>query len=380
MASQDEGQRARRPKPEASVTAHAVTGALEGAAGIYATEPFLDKYLHGRKVNNPFKGSPLSHAKKITIGAAVGALATAPFGALVEKLRKRKMQKPEQRLAHMASQIPEVTEFRKIYNITEDPEDEEAQSIIKIPGDSKAHAALKGGIIGGLAGAGLGAGLGLSALPLAKRIGKKTAQRVGKLEKLLGGRAGARAKTSLAAVGIVGKIGATVGAIQGVASHTDDLERSKAISRALRKARAEVRGTEMDRVISALVELEEYIPRSRLKSGYRLDKYEKTISSHEIDRKTGNYARAITAGALGGILIPARGTLKQRALAGAGAGAALTTGLHIGAKKDEYGEQSEGAKIAQRRIIQGAGAAAFLAGIIGRKAQITKKIKSVFGK
>lgn len=83
-------------KPEASITAHAVTGGLEGAAGIYATDPLLEYLRHGRKgIRNPLRDTFRGHVNKISTGAVIGALATAPIGWLVEKEReKRRSRRP----------------------------------------------------------------------------------------------------------------------------------------------------------------------------------------------------------------------------------------------------------------------------------------------
>src|SRR5436190_636021 len=83
-------------KPRASILAHALTGGLEGAAGIYATDPLLELLRHGKSaVRNPFRDTARGHLGKIGTGAVVGALATAPIGWLVEKAReKRKERRP----------------------------------------------------------------------------------------------------------------------------------------------------------------------------------------------------------------------------------------------------------------------------------------------
>ena len=100
-------------EPKASVWSHAATGGIEGAAGIYAVEPLLERYMHGKgTIRGNFiktlKDTPKGHAKKIAIGAAVGALTTAPIGWAVEKYRKnqmnnRPMLSSKQKLIHFAT-------------------------------------------------------------------------------------------------------------------------------------------------------------------------------------------------------------------------------------------------------------------------------------
>ena len=100
-------------EPKASVWSHAATGGIEGAAGIYAVEPLLERYMHGKgTIRGNFiktlKDTPKGHAKKIAIGAAVGALTTAPIGWAVEKYRKnqmnnRPMLSSKQKLIHFAA-------------------------------------------------------------------------------------------------------------------------------------------------------------------------------------------------------------------------------------------------------------------------------------
>jgi hypothetical protein len=372
MASQDEGQHARKPKAEASVTAHAVTGALEGAAGIYATEPFLDKYLHGRKVKNPFKGSLKSHAKKISIGAGVGALATAPLGALVEALRSMKKKKEPTEMAVLRLS-EELIEFRKIYDIRED-EDTGETSLIKIPGSSKAKAALKGGLAGGVIGAGAGAA-SLYAVPVAADVFGKGA----KVRNFLKNR---RTLAHIGA-GVIAKIGADVGAIQAVSNFNERQARSKAIARAIRQARKS--GTEELSSLQKLVEFasdpyEENLNNPTLRRAYRYDSYRKKIHAHEIDRKTANITRAGLYGGIIGAALPFKASALRRAAIGAGAGVAAQSGLILGSGKDPYGDQPEGSKILQKRLptvaaVAGLGTAAAL-----RSKGIREKVKNALTK
>lgn len=378
----------REPKkkryPEASITSHAVTGGLEGAAGIYAVEPLLERFRKGGKGkwHNPFTDTARGHLKKIAIGAAAGAIATAPIGLLVEEIRKKKADRarqkmnPQQKLDTMAADIPDVTEFRKLYSIEEDPEGEAA--VVKLPGSSKARAALVGGLTGGSIGGVAGAGLGIALPGLAKRYGGKGAAKIiGKLEQGLGGKAGARTRTALTTAGGLFHIGATVGATQAVESHNENVERSKAIARALRKARQGKTDLEADQKVILFA----YdFPEARRKSGYRLDKYEKTIKAREIDRKTGNVLRGVTYGAAAGAALPVRGSIRQRALAGALSGAGLAAGMHGISPGDEYGEESEPAKVTQRRVLQIAGLGTIAGGLISRSKGSREAIRKAFGK
>jgi hypothetical protein len=333
----------KKERAEASVTAHAVTGALEGAAGIYATEPFLDKYLHGRKIKNPFKGSLKSHAKKISIGAGVGALATAPLGALVEAMRSMKKKKEPTEMAVLRLS-EELIEFRKIYDIRED-EDTGETSLIKIPGSSKAKAALKGGLAGGAIGAGVGAA-SLYTVPVAADIiGQGT-----KVRKFLKNR---RTLAHIGA-GVIAKIGADVGAIQSVSNFNERQARSKAIARAIRQARKGGTTEELS-AIQKLVEFasdpyEENLNNPTLRRAYRYDSYRKKIHAHEIDRKTANITRATIYGGLVGAALPLKTPLLRRAAIGAGTGGVAQTGLTLVGGKDPYGDQPEGSKILQKRV------------------------------
>lgn len=118
-----------------------------------------------------------------------------------------------------------------------------------------------------------------------------------------------------------------------------------------------------------LVELDAYSPVSdrSLKSGVRLDKYEKSIRSGEIDRHIHDYIRSAAIGAVAGAAIPARRSLKVRSAVGAGAGTLVAGVLHSAGHKDAYGEQSEEAKILQRNGPKYLGAAAVIGGLLARR-------------
>lgn len=352
---QDEGDPRTKARPSAPSTIHdIITGGVEGSLGGLATEPLFSK-LAGTKIENPFRSGL---GKRLAIGGAVGAGATGLIGALVSMTSKKAKRRPNEleRVQDL------VTELR--YVLVDDQEDGDS-AVIRLPGDSKAHAALQGGLIGG--GVGTAAGIGAAvALPsLAKRLGLQKS--VGRFEEALGGKRGARIKTSLALAGVAGKIGATVGAIQGVASHNEAERRSKAIADALRRARKQ--GEEKHMSIAGLVrnltELEATFAYKR--SGVRLDKYQKQIRSNEIDRHTNDYIRSAVLGGVAGAVIPSALSLKKRALAGAGVGVATAGLLHAAGHTDAYGEQSEEAKILQRQAPKYLAGAAVIGGLLGRR-------------
>jgi hypothetical protein len=120
--------------------------------------------------------------------------------------------------------------------------------------------------------------------------------------------------------------------------------------------------------LAELIELDVYNPHSerQLKSGVRLDKYEKGIRAHEIDRHIHDYLRSTAIGAVAGAVIPAPLRLRNRALIGAGVGAATAGFLHSTGHVDAYGEQSEDAKILQRNAPKYVGGAAIVGGLIAR--------------
>lgn len=127
--------------------------------------------------------------------------------------------------------------------------------------------------------------------------------------------------------------------------------------------------TGFKRLDDFLVELDAYSPISdrSLKSGVRLDKYEKSIRSGEIDRHIHDYIRAAAIGAVAGAAIPARRSLKVRVAAGAGTGTLVAGVLHSTGHQDAYGEQSEEAKILQRTTPKYIGAAAVIGGLLARR-------------
>lgn len=92
-AQADNRRGAPEPHAKASVTAHAVTGGIEGAAGIYGVEPLYNHFIGKKPWSkvNPFKDTLKGHGKKLAIGAVVGAAATAPIGAAVEAYRKHRL-------------------------------------------------------------------------------------------------------------------------------------------------------------------------------------------------------------------------------------------------------------------------------------------------
>lgn len=80
--------------PDASVAAHAVTGGIEGAVGIYATDPLLEFLRHGKRgIRNPLRDTFRGHVNKISTGAVIGALATAPIGWAVERERRARRER-----------------------------------------------------------------------------------------------------------------------------------------------------------------------------------------------------------------------------------------------------------------------------------------------
>jgi hypothetical protein len=267
----------------------------------------------------------------------------------------------------------ELIEFRKIYDIRED-EDTGETSLIKIPGSSKAKAALKGGLAGGVIGAGAGAA-SLYAVPVAADVFGKGA----KVRNFLKNR---RTLAHIGA-GVIAKIGADVGAIQAVSNFNERQARSKAIARAIRQARKS--GTEELSSLQKLVEFasdpyEENLNNPTLRRAYRYDSYRKKIHAHEIDRKTANITRAGLYGGIIGAALPFKASALRRAAIGAGAGVAAQSGLILGSGKDPYGDQPEGSKILQKRLptvaaVAGLGTAAAL-----RSKGIREKVKNALTK
>lgn len=129
----------------------------------------------------------------------------------------------------------------------------------------------------------------------------------------------------------------------------------------------------MDRITKRLIEFA-YDQEAPLRKGYRLDKYQKTIRSHEIDRKLSNTTRAAGWGAAVGAALPGS-SLKGRALIGAGVGAATAIGSQLASPNDEYGEESETAKLAQHRLIQVGAAGGLAYAGYRRKEQLTDLLR-----
>jgi hypothetical protein len=367
---------AREPRyPEASVASHAATGAIEGAVGIYGTEPLWRRYVEKKPWHNPFRDTLKGHARKIAIGAVVGAAATAPIGMIVEEIRRHRARKAKKVTTTMEAEMDQaLTEFRKIYKITEDQEGE--PTVITLPGKSRILAGLSGAGIGAAAGAAGGAGFGLLLPGLIKRLGKRPAKFAHKIESALGGPIGSAVKIGIPTAGIT--------AHQAVMNVNEDIRESEAIKRAIRKAKREGR---KERQLEALrpgmitfmrLNMDKYEePYSVQKSGYRLDKYKKTIKAKEIDRKISDQVRAASLGAAGGALFPKGGSVGRRAIIGALAGSGVAAGVQYNTPTDVYGEQSETAKVVQRRIIQAGGAAAILGGLLARKRKIMSGIKKL---
>jgi hypothetical protein len=363
----------RKEEPVATTRVHdIVTGGIEGGVGVLALEPLLAK-LAGKKVMNPLRGGSVAVAKRIGGAAAVGAGATGLIGALVEANHKRRMARMAQgsKSQQLQAEIEnDLVEFRKLYAISQDDEGDPA--VVTTPNKSRIIAGLEGAGIGGASGAVAGVTIAAVLPGLAKRLGKSGGRVARKVEKALGGKIGAAVKIGLPVAGIT--------AHQNVMNVNEDKDESEAIAKALRMAKQEGaqetkrRFDRFDELKPAMIEFEDDW---RLRSGVRLDKYKKTIEAHEIDRKIGDHVRAATLGAIAGVALPTKGSLKQRAIIGAAGGVGLTAALHYNTPKDEYGEQSEAAKLVQKRTIQGVGAAAIIGGIIARKRQIGDLAKRV---
>ncbi len=121
----------------------------------------------------------------------------------------------------------------------------------------------------------------------------------------------------------------------------------------------------LERIALGLTEFETTERTKRI--GARLDKYEKTIRAREIDRHIHDYLRAAAIGGLAGAAIPGRVGLKGRVLAGAGVGVAGQGVLHSAGHVDEYGEQTEEAKVLQRNAPKYVGGAVILGGLLARR-------------
>lgn len=338
-----------------------ITGGVEGSLGGLATEPLFAK-LAGDKPLNPFR-SGLS--KRLAVGAGVGAVATGLIGAAVS-LASKKAKAKRQTLQDFAAQIPDVIELRKRYVLV-DEDEKGGAAVLKVPGDSKTLAAVKGGLVGTGVGAAGGLGAALVVPGLIKRAGLGPA-----LKRFAGGTIGARyARTRT--IGVAAHLGATAGAIQGVSNYNEAERRSNAIARALRKAKQE--GQQQSLSYDALLTMFE-ATQSAKKSGVRLDKYEKTIQAKEIDRHLHNYAGAAGLGAVAGLAIPGKIRPLGRALIGAGAGVAGAGVLHAAGHVDEYGEQTEEAKILQRKAPKYIATAAILGGLVGRYRKMNQGIRT----
>jgi hypothetical protein len=142
------------------------------------------------------------------------------------------------------------------------------------------------------------------------------------------------------------------------------------------------REREFEAIEPNMIEFDGYDPYSdrSLRSGVRLDKYEKTIKAREIDRHIHDYIRTAAIGAAAGAAIPARQSLKNRALIGAGGGVLVAGVLHSMGHVDPYGEQSEDAKIVQRNLPKYGGSAAVVGGLLARYRAKNKAVLSVVKK
>lgn len=361
MSDQSSGSRAR------NTTVHdIVTGGVEGGVGVLALEPLLQK-LKGAAVESPFRGGWKPSLKRVGSGAVIGAGATGLIGALVS-MTSNKAKRKKTDLETLAAELP-VIELRRDYVLSEDEEGN--TSLIKVPGDSKAKAALKGGLIGAVAGGAAGAGLIYGAPRLAEAVGAGPA--LDKLRKAFGNRVGTKAHAALISGGLLGKIGATVGAIQGVSDERKKEDESRAIARAIRKARQSRTQMSAQRKLIEFA-YEEDLGSPNLRRSYRYDSYRKRINAREIDRKTANITRAGLLGGAVGAALPLKASAVHRAAIGAATGVIAEGGLTFGTHKDPYGDQTESAKIVQSR----APTAAAIAGLGTAAALRAKKIRAAF--
>lgn len=363
MSDQSSGSRAVQKTP--SHLHDIVTGGIEGGVGVLGLEPLLQK-LKGAKVENPFRRGSLG---RVASGAAIGAGATGLIGALVS-MTSNKAKRKKMDLETLAAELP-VIELRRDYVLSEDEEGN--TSLIKVPGDTKAKAALKGGLIGAAVGGAAGAGLIYGAPHIAEAIGAGPA--LGRLRKAFGSRVGTKAHAALISGGLFGKIGATVGAIQGVADERKKEDESRAIARAIRKARQG--RTEMSarhKLILFAQGYEEDLGSPQLRRSYRYDSYRKRINAREIDRKTANITRAGLIGGAIGAALPLKASPIHRAAIGAATGVVAEGGLTFGSHKDPYGDQTEGQKIIQSRVPT----AAAIAGLGTAAALRAKKLRLLF--